>query len=534
MQSTTRRRGLALAPLALALTLSSCASTDDGKTKEPGNAAEYTTGLVNLPEDGDPVKGGTLTLGAYSEPAVLDPAQAIVAGSTGGVSLTAIFDVLMRWDSKSNDVVPQLAESLEPNEDFTEWTMTLRDDVKFSDGTPFDSAAVKWSIERYVEDGGDEAMLWNNNVEQVATPDDRTVVFELNTTWPTFEYMMTTGPGMVVAKSSDAGGSFKPVGAGAFTLAEHKPAEYISLEANPAYWDGAPNLDGVKEVFLNDPSATLDSFRNGSIDSVFLREPDLVDELVQDEASGFLNMVSLGNVAVINSAKGRPGSDPRVRRAMQLAIDPEVVNNRAYEGAGIASNEIFPDFSIWNSDADALPYDPDQAKQLLEEAKADGYDGKVTHLDASDPASRATALTIKASLEAVGFDVELDLVASVADQVNKVAIEGDYDIAGWGISWREAGTFARMFATLHSDGNLSVGMPTTPEMDALIEEVQAAPDEETEREVKGRIQEQWNEDVPALVFAPTAEFLAWDTNVHGVVDTTNSMVLLDDAWMSKQ
>lgn len=530
MQPTLRHTALAtLVPLTLAL--SSCASTD-GKQETHGDAAEYTTGLVNVSEaGGDPVQGGTLTFGAFSEPAVLDPAQAIVAGSTGGVSLAAVYDVLMRWDSEANEVVPQLAESLKHNDDATEWTLTLREDVKFSDGTELDSAAVRWSLERYVAAGADEAQLWSQNVKAVRTPDPRTVVFELAKSWPSFDYMLTTGPGMIVAKSADAGPKFTPVGAGAFTLVEHKPQEHILLKANPAYWDGAPNLERVKEVFLNDPAATLDSFRNGSIDSAFLRDPDLVDELVRDEASGFLNMVSLGNVAVINSSEGHPGADPRVRQAMHQAIDPDVVRQRAYEGAGVASNEVFSEFSTWHTDTEALPYDPEAAKKLLAEAKADGYDGKVTYLDASDPASRQAALTVKASLEAVGFEVEIDLVASVADQVNQVAVEGTYDVAGWGISWREAGPFARMFATLHSLGNLSVSMHTSPEMDALIEEVRAAADEKTQREVMGRIQEQWNEDVPALIYGPTAEFLAWDDDVHGVVGTTNSNVLLDDAWL---
>src|SRR3546814_2208854 len=82
--------------------------------------------------------------------------ETIVAGSTGGLEMAAIYDVLMRWDSEANTVEPQLAESLEPNEDFTTWTLKLRDGVKFSDGTPLDSAAVKFSLDRYVRLGADE------------------------------------------------------------------------------------------------------------------------------------------------------------------------------------------------------------------------------------------------------------------------------------------------------------------------------------------------------------------------------------------
>src|SRR3546814_6569409 len=78
--------------------LSSCASSDDDKDT-PGNAATYETGLVNIPKAGDVKKGGTLSFAGYGEPAVLDPAETIVAGSTGGLEMAAIYDVLI--DRKS-------------------------------------------------------------------------------------------------------------------------------------------------------------------------------------------------------------------------------------------------------------------------------------------------------------------------------------------------------------------------------------------------------------------------------------------------
>nr|WP_262402069.1 ABC transporter substrate-binding protein [Actinomadura sp. CNU-125] len=249
--------------------------------------------------------------------------------------------------------------------------------------------------------------------------------------------------------------------------------------------------------------------------------------------SGYLNMVSLGNTAVINATPGHPGADPRVRKAMHLAMQPEVIYRRAYPGTGLASNALFPEFSRWHTDAEPLPYDPGKARELLAAAKADGYDGKVTWLDAQDPASRTTALAAKAMLENVGFDVELDLVRSIADQITKVSVKKTYDVSGWGISWREAGPFARMYATLHAKGNLTVGMATTPKMSALIEELRGAEGEEEQRAVMGRIQEQWNEDVPALALGPQPELIAWPERVRGVTGTVNSMVLLDDAWLAR-
>ena len=521
--------------LAAAATLAACTSTSGGGDGAAGGppGTSYETGMIGADEAaGEPVQGGTVTYAAYSEPRVLDPADAIVAGATGGIALAGIYDVLMRWDSERNEVVPQLAESLEANEDSTTWTLKLREGVTFSDGTPLDAAAVQWSLQRYVEEGGAEAALWSRNVTAVQTPDPRTVVVDLATSWPSFDYLLTTGPGMIVARSAVAGDSFAPVGAGPFTFASHRPQEELVLEANENYWDGRPNIDTFRAIFLSDQQAVQDSLNSGSVNMAMLRDPDVVDERLTAGSSGFLNMVALGSVAAINASEGRPGSDPRVRKAMQMAIDPNVIQERTFDGAGVASSAIFPEYSRWHTDVAPLPHDPDQARALLDQAKAEGYDGKIVYSDGQDPASRQAALAVKASLEAVGFTVELDLLRSVADQTRKAQADQDYDVIGWGISWREAGPFARMFTTLHSEGNSTVGMATSPEMDALFAEFQTAASEQQQHEIMGRIQQQWNELVPALVYGPIPELVTWSDTVHGIEGSSNSLVLLDDAWVA--
>ncbi|TDC86896.1 ABC transporter substrate-binding protein [Actinomadura sp. 7K507] len=520
------------------MTATACAwqGENAGREQPAGPPAEYKAGMIGEAgpgEAGPPVKGGTMTLAAYAEAGLLDPAETIVAGSTGGMEMAAIYDVLMRWDSETGELHPQLAEDLEANGDSTAFTLTLRDGVTFSDGTPLDAQAVKWSIERYVKKGADEAALWKSNVAAVETPDDLTVKFELRHEWPTFPFMLTTGPGMIVAKSSDAGGEFTPVGAGAFAFERYRPKEETVLKARAGYHGGKPNLDRIRIVYVDDPDAALSTLSTGRIQGAFLRDPVAVQDALKAGHHGYLSMVALGNAAVINALPGHPGADPRVRKAMHHAIHPEAIYQRAYPGTGLASNALFPDFSVWHTDAKPLPYDPGKARRLLREAKADGFDGKVSWLDSQDPASRTTALAGKAMLENVGFDVELDLVRSVSDQITKVAVRKSYDVAGWALSWREAGPFARMYATLHAEGNLTVGMATTPAMSALIEELRGAETTEDQRAVMGRIQQQWNQDVPALVLGPQPELVAWPDTVHGVVGTVNSMVLLDDAWIAQ-
>ena len=235
-----RTRSARLAPALLAATaslalLTSCASSDDAEKRASGpTVGAFTPGLVNLPDDdGDVVEGGTLTFGSYAEPLELDPVTTIVAGTTGGTEMAAVYDVLMRWDEDAQAVVPQLAESLTPDEDHIRWTLTLRPDVTFSDGTVLDAEAVRWSIQRYLDQGGHDAAVWSHNVEQMEVTSDLSVELTLARPWPSFDALLTTGIGMVVARSSDAGKQFTPVGAGPFVLEDRAPQERMTFAANP-------------------------------------------------------------------------------------------------------------------------------------------------------------------------------------------------------------------------------------------------------------------------------------------------------------
>src|SRR5699024_12244044 len=100
-------------------------------------------------------------------------------------------------------------------------------------------------------------------------------------------------------------------------------------------------------------------------------------ETIAADYPGYLDIQGLGSIAPINNAEGRPGEDERVRQAIAYAIDPAAVNERSQDGRGIVSSEILPESSLFYTGAEGIEYDPDKARELLDEAKADGYDGKI-------------------------------------------------------------------------------------------------------------------------------------------------------------
>lgn len=532
----TRARWTALvASVGLVASLAACADSGEssGDQKAEGED-QFVTGIVRTEGDGDPVAGGTLTFGAFSEPTSLDPARAIVAGSTGGVELAAIFDVLMRYDVESDEVVPQLAEGLEGNDDATEWVLTLRDEVAFTDGTQLDADAVVASIERYLDAGSGDTAVWQENVKSTEVTGPLEVTITLKRSWPGFPSLLAGGIGMIVAESSGPVGApkYKPVGAGAFEFVEHRPQEKIVLEANADYWDGAPHLDGVEVVFINDPNAIGDSMRTGQVQLGFLRDPKAIYEALEGGFGGTVDVVAGGKVLVLNAADGRPTADVRVRRAISAALDPKVVVERAQQGYGVPTSSMFPASSPIAPDVDVTGVDLEEAKKLVEEAKADGFDGELSLVTANSPDLRAIAQTIQALLGAAGIELKVDYVPSSTETVAKV-VGGDYDAAAWGLSWRESEPYQRLFVTLHSAGNANYGWATSPELDEAIEAVQQADGADAVKESLGRVQEVYEELMPAVPFGAIPEYVGWLPSVHGVQGTLNSMVLLDDAWLEQ-
>lgn len=546
MKSQTRR-GIVIAALAItALVATGCSNsanqnpgtggtaTDAPAQTYPATVAEITDGWLKADEAGDPVEGGELRWAAYAEPRSLDPGVTIVAASTGGVEMLNIYDSITRWDAEEGEFVPQTAKSVEPNDTFDTWTVTLNEGITFSDGTAYDAAAVKASQERYASMPAPEAGMWKSNVTAIDVVDELTLTYTLNKPWPGFRSILSTGPGMIVAGGVGVGETFTPIGAGPYTLGEWKAAESITLDARADYWGGKPNLDSITGVFLSDPQASLDSMAAGSVDATFMLQPNYVQQVLDAGYNGIASGVNGGTVTLINAQPGFPGEDIRVRQAIQLAVDPQALMDRAFDGAVAGDTSLFAAGSVWETETRAAEVNREKAKELLEAAMADGYDGHLEYLDSNDPVSRNRATAFQAQLEAVGFTVTLELTRTIADRIKRISVDKDYDISAWSVNLREADPLPRLVSNMHSTGTQTYQTYTSPEMDALIEGFQVAGTKEEQLEIVDQIQQQMNDDVPFIPWAKFTEVFTWSDKVHGIKGSSASMVLLDEAWVDSK
>lgn len=525
---------LVVVAVAGSVALAACASgTNSSSQPTAGAPTSVEKGVIgNQNDQGTPIKGGTLSFAGYSGALSLDPTKTQPSGSTGGTELAALYDVLVRYDGATNQFTPQLAQSLEADSDQKVWTLKLRNGVTFSDGTPLDAEAVVASINRFNTNRGANAQVWTTSVAKTEATDPATVVFTLNQPWREFPTMLASGHGMIVAASATKTATFTPVGAGPFVVERFAPHEELLLKARPDYWGGAPNLDKLRFVEILSEQGRADALKSGGIQMSYNLNPQVAQQIQTAGYPGYLGPVALGRVMMVNNAPGHPGADVRVRQAMAYATNTDTYNQRAEGGKGMPGSEIFPAFSPWHNDVAGLKYDPAKAKDLLEAAKQDGYNGEVSYMGLNDPASQQSALTMQAMLQAVGFTVKIDYQNNPADLVKKLYVDHNYDFTRGAFSLYDNDPYTRLYSAVQSGSTNNALGYKNPEMDAMLTKVQAASTDQEKKAALAGVQKLVNETVPFITLGAITPFVPWQKNVHGVKPTLDGVILFDKTWMN--
>jgi peptide/nickel transport system substrate-binding protein len=528
--------------LLVALLAASCASSDDdGSAAGTGGGGGLleeglTSGLVNVGEAPEPQQGGTLTMGMFAPIRSLDPVQVTGSGTAGGIELATIYDVLVRYDREAGEYVPQLAESLTPNADHTEWTLKLRPGVTFTDGTPLDAQAVVFNLQRHL-DAKTRAAALMNGITFTAT-DPQTVTFTLDSAWAGFPWLLSWSAGYIASptaiQADPANWAAKPVGAGPFVVSRFAANEVLAVDANEAYWNGRPHLDQVRFTLLQGAQPTTDAILSGDFQAGFVRDPEPVRQLIEAGYPGYLVLNSSGEMILLNNGKrgqsDRPTADSRVRLAVRHAVDSKAYNDRGYDGKGFPAYSVLGPSSKWTTESAIVP-DPAEASRLVGEVKAEkGWDGRLSIITAAGSEDRA--LNVQAALNAAGMDVSMEVVPTVSDMLNRVFVDANFDMILWGMSVDDAEPWVAMYRDLSSQSATNPSGYASPEMDALLGELRAAKDEAETQRVLDEIQVLWDQDQPAVNLSQQPDYIAWAPQVHGVVPTVASMVLLHEAFIA--
>jgi ABC-type transport system substrate-binding protein len=346
--------------------------------------------------------------------------------------IKSIFDGLMDYKPGTTELEPDLAESSAVSDDGLTYTFKLREGLKFHNGRAVTSADVKYSLERAVNPstqspgGGYFGMIKGyddvsagkaTELAGIATPDDRTVVFTLTRPDATFLHLMAINFSYVVPKEEveKAGADWgkQPVGTGAFKFVEWAPGQRLVLERNADYFrSGVPYLDRLTFEFGQDPTVAVLRLKKGEVDIVGDGIPPAqFAEVMADPANK--DLIAAGDQLhtgyVTMNVTQAPFDNPKVRQAINMAINKDrivrLINNRAVP----ASQALPPAMPGYNPDNKGYPYDPEGAKKLLSESGAGDITTELYAMNV-DPNPRI-AQAIQQDLAAIGIKAEIRSLA---------------------------------------------------------------------------------------------------------------------------
>ncbi len=371
--------------LALAMVAAACGgsdSDDDGGDTDAGDTEESSetseeettdttsadTEVEETPaeETGGPVYGGDVTIGLEAEAVGLRPWEDTCSSPCYNMMIT-IYDKLVE-QTVDGEYQGYLASSVEANEDFTEWTVTLRDGVTFHDGTPLVAQNMVDMFELQKVGAVAAGQVGSSNLAEVSAPDDTTVVYTLSSANSAFPSYLARAPlGMVfqaeAAAADPDGFSTAPIGTGPFMVDSRDLDNHTIVLRNEAYWgvdaDGnqLPYLDSVTFRPIPDEGTRLDALSSGTVDAMqtlrqgTIRDARDIDGITRLEFQGNNTGGGMYNTAV------PPLDDVRVRNGLTMMNNQEaVIESLGGSGISLPATQWFSPDSPWYSEAAAAAY----------------------------------------------------------------------------------------------------------------------------------------------------------------------------------
>ncbi len=368
-----------------------------------------------------------LKIGLQDDPDILDPDQSRTF--VGRIVYASLCDKLVDI-TPDLEIVPALATGWEWNADGTELTMTLRDDVVFHDGTPFNAEAVAANLDRSKNLETSRRKSEVRSIESWEVMDDTTIKMTLSAPDATLIAQFADRAGMMLSPTAfeAAGEDFgaAPVCAGPFKFVERIQQDRIVLEKFADYYRADEiNFDSVTFLPIADTTVRLANLRAGDLDMLERLAATDVASVEADDGLQLERATSLGyqgitpNVGNGERANNPLGQSKLVRKALSLAIDRNTLNQVVFEGAFAPGNQPFAPTSPWyNADFPVPERDVEAAKALLAEAGVpDGLTIEVQVVN--NPVQTQMMQVVQAMAAEAGITIELvakEFATLLADQ----------------------------------------------------------------------------------------------------------------------
>ena len=344
------------------------------------------------------------------------------------LSLSGCLETLTRYDETQGKIVPSLATEWKQVSDL-EWDFTLRDGVKFQDGTPLTAAAVVGSLQNVLKADVPARAFSPKVVSGVKAVDEHTVRVTTPTESPLVPYRLASVNTGVLAPAAFKGESVDPFGhcTGPFKPVSEKPKQSLTLDRNEDYWGGKVQLAGAEVRFITDGATRTTQVQTGEAD-VSLSIPVSGLAALEGDSNVKLLKADSPRTATLYMNNGKaPFDDVDFRKAVRSALDLDALAASVYEGAAIPSTGPFAPSEPWAIEgAEAPKQDLEAAKKLLASA---GYTAGrpleiVAIVERAEFADVATV--IQENLKAVGVPVKI--VTKEYAAVEPDLLSGNYDM----------------------------------------------------------------------------------------------------------
>ncbi|MET8352556.1 ABC transporter substrate-binding protein [Micromonospora sp. NPDC005206] len=537
-----RYKGAAvLVPLALVLAACGGTSDDPPDGKGGGKQEQLATSLVKGGDEGECTAdkaGGAITITEQVEYSSIDP----VAPSNYANPMYAIYGALMRYNPAQGAYEPDLAASLEPKGDSTVWTLTLKDGITFGDGSPMTAGDVIASIERFRAKGALSTYTSRARyIDKMTAVDDKTVEFTLTKAWTEFPYLLATPVGEIVnprvPADALADNPAPGAGAGAFVFDRWTPGNELVVKKKDDWWGGAVCLDSLRFITQNDANARKDTFDTGEaqvfnnnanleVSAAVVAKPDV------NYVKWPLRLGFTPNFGVGPEAKDAPLANNDVRQGLQMTLDPQFMVDRVNQGAAEPSDALMSSDNPLNRGLKGVPHDKDAGKQLLDKAKQEGWDGKITIMSLNQPGNLVIANNAAALWKSVGVDVTVKAV-EISQLIPAIQGGGGFDLQVSGASVAPIGECVSCdLDAYRSDGSANRVGFSDATIDQLAEQADALP-ADGRAQLLQDYQEAWNNAIPRVLYGQQYYLEAWTSKLQGVRPSRYLMVDFSKAWLKK-
>lgn len=472
-------------------------------------------------ESGSMADAKTLIFGRGGDSITLDPSQ-VLDGESAKVC-EMVYDTLVQYRGTTTDIEPSLAMAWDNSSDGLTYTFYLREGVEFHDGSPFNAAAVVFSLTR---PNLQTKSFYDEFINQISTIDELTVQVQLKTPYAPYISLLASTENAIVSQAAVDyyGDNFgtNPVGTGPFKFVQWDSNDKIVLTANRKHWLGKPAIDRLIFRSIPDNSERLSELQHGNLHVMEFPNPDDFMNIRGDTNLHLIMRPSLNIGYLAMNTEKPPFDNLKVRLAINHAINKVEIIERLYQGTGItAKNPIPPGLWSYNDSIEDYPYDPDFAKQLLAEAGyPNGFETTLWTLPVPRPYipnGMALAQELLSDLRNVG--IEANIVTHDWGTYLEKTENGEHDMAmlGWSAGADPDNFLYYLLSkTTAQKPALNIAFYKSDEMQDVLVRARVSTDHNERIELYRQAQAIFHRDVPWVPLAHAQRLLVADSRVRNL------------------